>query len=122
MQHARNFLMIERLRQNRQMRWDDRNVQSGTAFFYEQLVSAWFGWQKKNSVRRIRRVFEAFVAAINADESLDFVIVRREIFIAVRPVNSEAITTAWFEIVWSHPECNAAPMIGAPAQHSRAPP
>src|SRR5689334_25445074 len=79
MQHARNFLMIESLCQNGQMRGNNWNVESRGALFYEQLVCARFGWRKENSVGRIGRVFQSFIAAVHADESLDFVVVRREV-------------------------------------------
>src|SRR5262245_30798175 len=102
MQHARNFLVIERLGQNRQMRWDDWDVEFSRALFYEQLVSAWFRWRKKNSFRRIRRVFQTFIAAVDADERLNFVVIWREIFVVVGPVNSEAVTAARFEIIRPH--------------------
>src|SRR5690242_2144253 len=71
---------------------------------------------------RAWRVLHVVVAAIDADQHLDLVVIRGEIGIVHGPVEAQPITRVRLEIVGTVAQRDAAPVIGAPAEHARPPP
>ena len=80
------------------------------------------GRRQQHAVGRIRRVLHAVVRAVHADQHLDLVVVRREILVVHGPVEAEAVARVRLEVVRPIAQRDAAPVIGAAAQHARAPP
>ncbi len=76
----------------------------------------------EHAVRGTRRVLEAVVVAVDADEHLDLVVVRRDLLVGERPVETEAVAALRLEIVRAVAQRDAAPVVGAAAEHARAPP
>ncbi len=71
---------------------------------------------------RVGRVFEAVVLAENTNEHLGLVVVGREVLVAQRPVEAEAVARTRLEIVGAIAERDAAPVIRATAHHAGTPP
>src|SRR4029077_18722841 len=63
-----------------------------------------------------------FPGAEDADVAFDFVVIRGKIFVTDRPVVAEAIARAGFEIDGRKTQSDAAPVIGAAADDTRAEP
>ena len=58
----------------------------------------------------------------HADEPLSLVVVRREILVADRPVEAEAVGGLRLEVVVGHAQRDAAVVVGAPAENARSEP
>ena len=70
----------------------------------------------------IRRAADALGRARYADEALSLVVVRREILVADRPVEAEAVGGLRLEVVVGHAQRDAAVVVGAPAENARSEP
>ena len=58
----------------------------------------------------------------NSDVGLDFIVIRRYVFVAERPVVAHAVVRADLEIHRGHAQRDASPMIGASADDARTKP
>src|SRR6185437_5521175 len=65
-------------------------------------------------------VFDVFLSAANANEPLHAIIPGREIVIAERPVDAEAVPALALEVIGSEPKGDASPMVGPAADHPGA--
>src|SRR5579859_3258958 len=63
-----------------------------------------------------------FFRAEDSDVRLDFVVIRREIFVTERPVVASAIVRADFEVHRRHAERDPAPVVGTSANDARTEP
>ncbi len=81
-----------------------------------------FGGGSRHAGRGVRRVLHAVVVAVHADQHFDLVVVRRDVFVVERPVEAEPVARVRLEIVRAVAQRDAAPVIGAAAEHARAPP
>ena len=77
------------------------------------------GWRQENSVGSAGNIF---FSPEDSDIGLNFVVVRRDVFVADRPIVAHAVMRANFEIHRSHAKGDASPMIGASADNARAKP
>ena len=88
----------------------------------EQFTGAHLRRRQQTTGRRIRRVFQSFIRAVDTDQHLGLVIVRREILVGHRPVEAEPVSRVRLKIIGPVPERDPAPVIRAAAEHPRAPP
>src|SRR5688572_129144 len=70
----------------------------------------------------VRLVPDAFAAAVDPDELVHFVEIRRHVIVRDRPVVADAVQGLATEIVRAEAERDSPPMVGAAAEHARAPP
>src|SRR5207248_9284153 len=110
---------IERLRQNRESRWNTGNVQALGRLLHQYLVAARLRRRQENAVRSIGNVFDA---AEHADEPLELLVVRLDVVIADWPVVAKAVEGLRFEVARAEAQRNATPVIGAAADHAGPPP
>ena len=101
---------------------DDGQAEFLGVFLREEFAGAGLRRREQTAVGRVGRVFETVVGAVNADEHLDLVVVGRDIVVADRPVEPETVARVGFEIVGPVTQGDAAPVVGAAAEHPRAPP
>ncbi len=113
---------IELLRKNRAMPGDDGNPEAPGALLHQVIADQGRRRRQQASRRGIGRVLQPFVGAVHADQPLDFVVVGRHILVGNRPVEPQAVAGVRLEIVRPIAQRDAAPVIGAAAQHARAPP
>ena len=70
----------------------------------------------------VRRAGNIFLRTVDADIRLNLVVVRRDVFVAERPVVAHAVYRANFEIHVSEAQSDSSPVVGAPANDARAEP
>ena len=104
------------------MAGDHRNSHARAALFDQEVADQRLRRRQQHAIRRAGCVLEAVVGAVHAYQHLDLVVIRREILVAHRPVEAEAVTRMRLEIVGAVAQRNAAPVIRAPPEHARAPP
>src|SRR5205807_3998393 len=104
---------VERPGENRKARRDARNLQLVASLLDDPLVSARRGRGLKLSVGSI---LHAFLGAEDADEFLGLVVIRSQVFICDRPVETLAIAAVGLEIIGAHAQPDATIVIGPPAQ------
>ncbi len=114
--------MIQAASEDGQVGRNDRYSEFRAMLPGEQFVGAGLGRRKQNAGRGIWRVLQTFICSVNANQRLGFVIIRSQIFVIDRPVDSRAIPAAGFEIVRAHSQGDAPPVIGAATEHTRTPP
>ena len=85
----------------------------------QQLVAARLRRRLEDAVRLVA---QSFVAAEEADEVIDAVVVRLDVVVADRPVVAEAVEALAPEVVGAEAQRDAAPVIRAAAEHAGAPP
>ena len=110
---------IVRLGQDRQPRRNAQDVQLVAGLLDDGFGAARLGRRQENSVRSAGNVF---FRPEDSDVGLDFVVVRRDVFVAERPVVAHAVVRADLEIHRSHAQGDASPVIGASADNARAEP
>src|SRR2546421_606919 len=71
---------------------------------------------------RIRRVLQALVAAVYADQQLDLVVIRRDVLVSYGPIEPQPVATPGLEVVGTVAQGDSPPVIRATTQHARAPP
>src|SRR5256886_11775574 len=71
---------------------------------------------------RVRRVLQALVAAVYADQQLDPVVVGRDVLVSYRPVEPQPVAPAGLEVVGTVAQRDSPPVIRATTQHARPPP
>jgi hypothetical protein len=67
-------------------------------------------------------VLEALVAAEDADQVVDAVVVGRDVLVADRPVVAQPVVRLPLEVTRAEAQRDAPPVVGAPAEHAPAPP
>src|SRR4029077_13095085 len=87
--------------------------------FHHQLIAPRRRRRQKISARMVRQIV---VVAENADQLIDAIVVWSEVRICNRPVVTETIATFCPEILGAEARRYAPPVIGAAADHPRAPP
>ena len=103
----------------------DRNhgdTELGDVLLDVEFAGAGLRWREQRAVRGVRRVLEAFIGAVDADEHLDLVVIRSHVVVGERPVEAEAVTRIGFEVVRAVTERDATPVVRASAEHAGAPP
>jgi hypothetical protein len=110
---------LERPGQHRKPRGNAGDSQPVAGPLDQQLVTARPRWRQEHTVRIVRACLEA---AEDADQAVHPVIVRLEVVVADRPVGAQAVETVPAKVVRPETERDAAPMVGAAAQHPGAPP
>src|SRR5688572_15820410 len=109
--------IVERLREDRETDRDAADVQALRCLLDQQLVAARLRRRLENAVWVVR---QAFVRSEQADVAIDAVVVRLEIVVGDRPVVAETIEALAPEVVGTEAQRDAAPVIGAPAEHACA--
>ena len=99
------------------MRAGMTGIPSLSAAFDQQFVAARL--RRGQEEVAVRGVLDARLFAEDADELLDLVVVRRDVFVANRPVEAESVARLRLEVVRPHAQRDAAPMVGPPAEHPR---
>ena len=122
MQQLRQALVVELFRKHGAMRRDDGNSELLRVLADQQLAGARLRRRQQHAGRGVRRVLHAVVVAVHADQHFDFVVVRRNVFVVDRPVDPEPVARVRLEIVRTVAQRDAAPVVGAAAEHARAPP
>src|SRR6266536_3484261 len=110
---------VERLRQDRQPVRDAGDLQLVGSLFDQQLVAARLRRRLKDSVRLVR---DALHRAEDPDEAIELVVVRLDVVVNDWPVVADAVEAAPLEVVGSHPERNASPMVRAAPEHAASEP
>ena len=110
---------VQRLRQDREPDRDAPDVQALRGLLDQQLVAARLRRRLEDAVRIVG---QPFIRSEEADVSVDAVVVGLEVVVGDRPVVAEAVEALASEIVRPEAERNAAPVIGAAAEHARAEP
>ncbi len=110
---------VDGARENRQARGDAGDLNLVASHLDHALVAARRGRRQKLSVGRI---LDAFLGSEDADQFFGFVVVGRQLFVGDGPIEALAIAAVGLEIVRPHAQRDAAVMVGAAAQHARAPP
>src|SRR4029077_3159344 len=70
----------------------------------------------------VRRIGNPFLAAEEAYQPVELVVIGTDVGIADGPVGGESVEIAPTEVIGPEPEGDAAPVIGASAHHPRPPP
>src|SRR5207244_5968816 len=73
----------------------------------------------KDAIGLVRNIFHR---AEDPDQPVELVVIRLEVVVRNRPVVAESVEATPLEVVRSHAERDAAPMIRAPAEHPAAEP
>ena len=110
---------VERLREDRQPAGDARDLQLVGGLLDEQLVAARLGRRQEDAVGIVR---QALVAAEDADERVDPVVVRLHVLVGDRPVVAETVEALAPEVVGTEAQRDAAPVVRAAAEHPRPEP
>src|SRR5262245_22899971 len=90
------FAPIQWARQDRETRRDASYCKSIACLLDQQLIATRFGWGQKNTVGFIRKILDG---SEDADEAVEFVVVRFQFIVGNWPVVAEAIDTAPPEVV-----------------------
>ena len=122
MQLGRQAGRVLALREHRAVRRDDRNLEWVARLLGEQLVGARGRRWLQHTGRRARRVLQVILTAVHADQQLRLVVVRRHRVVRHRPIGTEPVARLGLEVVRPHAQRDAAPVVGASAQHARTPP
>src|SRR4029078_6824268 len=69
MKQAGQFVVVEAPAKDREVRRNDRDSEFGAMFLSEEFVPTRFWRRQENARGRVGRIFEAFVAAVDADQS-----------------------------------------------------
>ena len=101
---------------------DHGDAELGDVLLDVEFAGAGLGRGQQRTVRGVRRILEAFVGPIDADEHLDLVVIRGDVFVADRPVKAKAVTGIGLEVIRPVTERDAAPVVGTSAEHAGAPP
>src|SRR6188472_2463892 len=110
---------VQRLGQDRETIGDAPNIQALGSFLDQQLVAARLRRRLKDPIRIVR---QSFVRPEQANVAIDAVVVGLEVFVGDRPVIAKTVETLAPEIIRTKAQRNAAPVIGAAAQHARPEP
>ena len=110
---------MQGLGENRQPRGDAGDLKLVGDALDDALVSARRG---RGLEAPVGRVFQALLRAEDADQFLGLVVVGRQVVIRDGPVEALAVAAVGLEIVRAHAQGDAAVVIGAAADHARAPP
>ena len=122
MQFRRRALPVELPSQHCAVTCDHRNAELAPVLRDHQVAHQRLGRGQETAGRRVGRVLEALVRAVDADQQFHLVVVRRDLFIGDRPIEAQSIARVRLEVVGSVAQRDAAPVIRASAQHARAPP
>src|SRR4030095_7997420 len=110
---------VQRLGQDREPDGNAPDVQALGGLLDQQLVATRLGRRLEDTVRIVG---QSFVRSEEADVPVDAVVVGLEVVVGDRPVVTEAVEALAAEVVRTEAKGNAAPVIGAAAQHARAEP
>ena len=105
---------VERLRENRQAIGDARDLQPVGGLLDQQFVAPRLRRRLKHTVGF---VWNAFHRPEDPDQAIELVVIRLDVVVGHRPVIAETVEAAPLEIVGSHPQRDAAPVVRAPAEH-----
>ena len=108
--------------EDRAMDRDHGDAELGDVLLDVEFTGSRLGRREQCAVRRVRRILEAFVRTVDADEHLDLIVIRGDVFVAERPVKTEAIPGIGLEVVRSVAERDTSPVVGTSAEHAGAPP
>jgi len=122
MKLGRDGPVVERLREDGPADGDHGNPQPAPALAHEKLAYPRLRRGQQAAVRRVGRVLKPAVGAIDADQHLDLVVVRRDVLVGNGPVETETVAAARLEIVGAVAERDAPPVVGPAAEHPRPPP
>ena len=111
--------IVQRLRQDREPDRNAPDVQALRGLLDQQLVAARLRRRLEDAVRIVG---QPFIRSEQADVAIDAVVVRLEVVVADRPVVAEAVEALAPEVVRPEAQRDAAPVIGAAAEHARAEP
>src|SRR5437762_4878095 len=110
---------IQWLGEYREPRWDARHAQLIGRLLDEELVAARLRRRLKDAIRLVRQIL---MAAEEADQPVDPIVVRCNLPIRDRPIVAESVPRLPLEIARAEAERDAPPVIGAAAEHPRPPP
>ena len=103
---------VQRARQDGETRRNTGNTKLLASLLDHQLVAAGLGRWQELAVGRPE----------HADQLFGLVVVRRQVVVSDRPVEPLAVAAVGFEVVRTHAQRDASPVVGAPAEHARPPP
>ena len=110
---------VQRTRQDGETRRNTGNTKLLASLLDHQLVAAGLGrWQEL----AVGRVLNALVRAEDADQFFRLVVVRCQVVVSNRPVETLAVAAVRLEVVRTHAQRDASPVVGAAAEHARPPP
>jgi len=121
-QKRRKPPIIQTLGHDRPMHRNERHAEPACCLLRQQFADSRFRRRQQHAGRGIRRVLQSLVRTVHTDQAFDAVVVRRDLFVRDRPVAAQAIARVRFEIVGTIAKRDAAPVIGASAEHARSPP
>src|SRR5947208_12573799 len=110
---------VQRTRQDGETGRDAGNAELLAGLLDHQLVAAGLGRRQELAVGR---VLNPLVRAEHADQLFGLVVVRRQVVVSDRPVETLAVAAVRLEVVRTHAQRDASPVVGAPAEHARPPP
>src|SRR5205814_1404495 len=122
MQAGRRSCEIERPGQNRLMARYRRYAEALRPLCHQQVADQRPGRRQQTSRWRVRRVLQALVAAVYADQQLDPVVIRRDVLVSYGPIEPQPVATVGLEVVGTVAQGDSSPVIRATTQHARAPP
>src|ERR1043166_233237 len=108
---------VERLREDRQPGRHARHVEALGRLHDEQLVAPRFGRRQEDAVRGVRNVL---VAAEDADQAFELLVVGFDVVVADRPIIAEAVKGVGLEVARAEAQRDATPVVGGAADHPRA--
>ncbi len=122
MQFAGNGPMVLSTRQHRPPPRQHRHAQLWRVLHQEVIADDRLRRRQQRVAGSGRSVLQRGVAAVDADQQLHLVIVGCHVLVRDRPVESQTVAAAGLEVVGAVAQGDAAPVIGAAAEHSRPPP
>ena len=100
--------IIQRLGKNGKARGDAGDIQLVAGLFYKRLSASRLGWWHEHA---IGRVWEVFFRAEDSDVGLDFVVVRRELFVGDWLVVAHPVGGVGAKISGPETERDTPPMV-----------
>ena len=110
---------VERLGQNRDPGRDARNAEPIAGLLHQQLVASWPRRRLEDAVGFVR---QALLGSVQADETIQLVVVGLQLVVGDWPVVAEAVEAPAPEVVRTVAERDAAPVVRPSAEHPRAEP
>ena len=110
---------IQRLSDYRSTRGYACDVELVARFLDEKLITPWCRRRMKDS---IGLVADSFLAAVNSNQTIDAIEVRRDILVAYRPVVADSVEALSLEVIGPETERDSSPVIRPSAEHACAPP